>query len=107
MRSAACLGYQMVYCSKYEAVGTWILSFASVLCLMLALGIKIWLGINATSLGYQLAEERDRAVAYDNQRRELELQLSVLLRPDNLSQRAAKVLGMQAMSPQQARTITY
>jgi hypothetical protein len=105
MRGAVCLDYQSVYCTKQETVSSWSLSLVSAVFLLLALGFKIWIGINSTALGYQLAEERTRAVNYDMQRRELELQLSILLRPDNLAQHAKESLGLQALNPKQARRI--
>ena len=39
------------------------------------------------------------------QRRELELELSVLMRPDNLTRAAEKRLGLVAMNPAQMRRI--
>lgn len=107
MRDIACLDYQMVYCSKQEVVSSWGLMIGACCLLFVALVFKIWIGINTTSLGYQLAEERERAVTYDMQRRELELQLSILLRPDYLAKHAQEKLGLVDLNPQQARKIFY
>ena len=107
MRNEACLDYQLVYLSKQETFHSWSLFLVASLFLLLALGFKIWIGQNITSLGYQLAQEREMAVDYDMQRRELELQLSVLSRPDNIAQRAQEVLGFGDMDPVRTRKITY
>ena len=106
-RSALCLDYQSVYCQKQEKVSTWSLTLAASLLLLLALSFKIWIGIAGTSLGYELAEERERTVAYDMERRDCELQLSILLRPDNLTRRAREQLGLGVLDPKQARRMTY
>lgn len=108
MRSnAVCLNYQSVYCSKQESVNSFSAIIAAAIILFLALCMKIWLSITLKSLGYQLAEERDKTIALDMQRREYELQLSVLLRPDNLEERAKNVLGLRALRPEQAAKISY
>ncbi len=83
------------------------LSLAAALLLLLALSFKIWIGIRITSLGYELAEENGRAVAYDMERRDYELQRSILLRPDNLERRAREALGLRKLDPKQARKIAY
>ena len=102
-----CLNYQPVYCDQEEKMGSWSLTLGASLLLFAVLAFKIWIGIKITSLGYELAEERERAVAHDMERREFELQLSVLLRPDNLEQRAREILGLQTLNPKQARKIVY
>ncbi len=108
MRSnAVCLNYQSVYCSKQESVNSFSAIIVSATILFLALCMKIWMTISSTSLGYQLAEEREKTIALDMQRREYELQLSVLLRPDNLAERAKNVLGLKALRPEQAAKISY
>ena len=106
-RSTFCLDYQSVYCDKQENVGSWSLTLAAALLLLLALTFKIWVGIRITALGYELAEERNATIAYDMERRDYELQLSILQRPDNLERRAREVLGLGALDPKQARRISY
>lgn len=102
---AVCLEYQMVY--RRREVRSVPLRAQIVLAslLLFSLSFKVWLHIAGTSLGYQLSQERTRAVELDMQRRELELALSVLMRPDNLMHAAEKRLGLVAMNPGQMRRI--
>ena len=71
------------------------------------LAFKVWVRIECTSLGYVLAKEKQSTVALDMQRRELDLQLSVLKRADTLSKKAHTKLGLVALNPKQARKIIY
>jgi hypothetical protein len=61
--------------------------------LLALLGVKVWAKLEATDLGYSLARERQKTVALDMERRELELQRSVLMRPDSLSRSARTLYG--------------
>ena len=102
---AVCLEYQMVY--RRREVRSVPLRAQIVLAslLLFSLSFKVWLHIASTNLGYQLSQERTRAVEFDMQRRELELELSVLMRPDNLRHAAQERLGLVAMNPAQMRKI--
>ena len=99
---AICLEYQSVYCHKTSLVSTWTLTFFATLLLLFALSFKVWIKVESTSRGYELAKEQERAMQMDMQRRDLELQLSVLMRPDHLARRAHTVLGLNALNPRQA-----
>jgi len=59
--------------------------------------------LEATDYGYQIARERQRTVSLDMERRELELQVSVLLRPDSLAKAAHEKVGLELrVAPQAA-----
>jgi hypothetical protein len=62
--------------------------------------------VQATHLGYDLAKEQRIAVELDMERRELELQRSMLLRPSSL-EKAARGLGLMPLNPSQARRLRY
>lgn len=104
---AVCLDYQAVYCNKREKASSFRLQIVATSCLLVALLCKVWIKIECTDLGYQVAREMQKTVAMDMERRELELQLSVLLRADNLTAAAQKRLGMGALNPKQARKVQY
>jgi len=103
---AVYLDYQSVYCRR----GSWIFSLkAQVLavCVLLAvLGFRVWIKVESTQLGYQLAQQRQLAVDLDMQRRELELHLSVMTRPDQLRSLADSRLGLRPFSAEQVRRIS-
>jgi hypothetical protein len=63
--------------------------------------------LEATDLGYQLARERSKTVELDMERRELELQRSVLLRPDSLSKSARQMSQLQEHNPQNTIRLAY
>lgn len=73
--------------------------------LLVTLAAKVWIKVEITDVGYQIGHEQDRAVALDMERRELELERSVLLRPDVLSRAAKSRLGMQPMNPSQVLSL--
>ena len=101
------LDYQLVYNRKRSVVVPIQWQIAAVLLLLLSLGLRIWVKIENTDAGYELARERQAAVSLDMERRELELQLSVLLRPDALAKEAEKRLGLEMLKPGQARKIRF
>ena len=95
---AVCLDYQSVYCSRRVASVSLQWQMLAAVLLFAALALRVWVKIESTSVGYQLAHERQRTVELDMERREIELQRSVLLRPDNLSALAEKRIGLR-MTP--------
>lgn len=68
---------------------------------LLLLGFRIALRIEGYVVGYQLASARQTTVELDMERRDLELQLSVLVRPDRLKQVAHERLGLEEATPTQ------
>ncbi len=104
---AICLDYQSVYCRKEKVMISVRMQIIAAVLLLAALVARVWLKIESTDLGYQLARERQQTIAYDMERRELELQLSVLLRPDSLAKRAKKVLGLMPLDTNRTRKVMY
>jgi len=102
---AVCLDYQSIYKRRDDAIISVRLQLVAAILLLVALATKVWLRIETTDLGYRLAEARSQHVELDMQRRELELKLSILLRPDNLAEMAQKRLGFAELDPGQARRI--
>jgi cell division protein FtsL len=68
---------------------------------LLLLGFRIALRVEGYILGYRLADARQVTVELDMERRDLELQLSVLSRPDRLRRLAHDRLGLQDAQPHQ------
>ena len=104
---AICLEYQAVYCERARVLNLWWVTLAASLLLLFSLGLKVWIKIESTAVGYRLAKERETAQLLDMERRDLELQYSVLMRRDDLAKRAHDSLGLQALSPKQARRVVY
>jgi hypothetical protein len=91
---AVCLQYQSVYVKREAAVVSLRVQVVTALALLLVLGARVWVKLQATDAGYQLARERSRTVELDMERRELELQRSILLRPDSLNSAARKMASL-------------
>ena len=103
---AICLEYQAVYCSKKARVASLRVQLLAAVVLLSVLVARVTLKIQGTHLGYALAREQKLAVELDMERRELQLQKSMLLRPDSL-EKAARGLGLRALDPNQARRVGY
>jgi len=95
---AVCLDYQAVYSAQKGILVSVPVQIGAAILLLMALSFKIWVKYETTGLGYQLAKERQATVAYDMERRELELHLSILKRPDRLAATATQKLGLQPHS---------
>jgi hypothetical protein len=104
---AVCLQYQSVYVKREATRVSGKVQLLGAVVLLSLLGIKVWAKLEATDLGYSLARERQKTVALDMERRELELQRSVLLRPDNLSKAAHDKVGLAEHSLQQTMKVAY
>jgi hypothetical protein len=104
---AVCLQYQSVYVKREATRVSGKVQLLGAVVLLVLLGVKVWAKLEATDLGYSLARERQKTVALDMERRELELQRSVLLRPDNLSKAARDKVGLAEHSLQQTLRVTY
>jgi hypothetical protein len=104
---AVCLQYQSVYVRRESARVSGKIQLFGAVVLLALLGIKVWAKLEATDLGYSLARERQRTVALDMERRELELQRSVLLRPDSLSKSARDKVGLSEHSLEQTLKVVY
>ena len=102
---AICLDYQAVYHSKQSVYLSLPLQVLAAVLLLVTLVCKIWLTVQVTAFGYRVAKERQHTIELDMERREAELQLSVLLRPDNLAEAAADRLDLKPLDPKQARRV--
>ncbi len=102
---AACLDYQSVYCKRKSASANLRWHVLAGVLLFGALALRVWVKIQCTSVGYDLAKERQRSVELDMERREFELQRSLLLRPDTLSVMAEKRLGLKMVPAAQLARI--
>ena len=98
---AVCLEYQTVLAKPKADNLPLRVQISVVFILALALGTRVWVKHECTDLGYQLAQEREYAVALDLKRRELELERSVLLRRENLAAAASSRLNLRSPHPSQ------
>ncbi len=104
---AICLDYQSVYTKRHQARWALRLQVGAALLLLVSLTVRVWLKLESTDVGYQLAKQRQKAVELDMQRRELELHQSVLLREDTLLKLASERLGLQPLARSQRIRVTY
>jgi predicted site-specific integrase-resolvase len=102
---AVCLDYQSIYSNRREGKVSMRLHLGAALLLLAALGVKVWIKVVMTDVGYELAAERRHAIELDMEKRELTLQRSVLFRPDQLSKMASERLDLQPYNPSQVRRI--
>lgn len=100
---AIALDYQTVYCANHARSRSLRWHAIAALLLVCSLATKIWVKLEITDLGYQLSSEKSRSMALDMERRELELQRSVLLREDRLTASAAERLRFSV--PQKAQIL--
>ncbi|WKZ56634.1 MAG: hypothetical protein QY326_07855 [Bdellovibrionota bacterium] len=91
---AIALEYQTVYCPTHVRTQSLRWHVVAAVFLMLALASKIWVKLEITDLSYALSAEKTRAMGLDMERRELELQRSVLLREDRLARLAQERLQL-------------
>lgn len=104
---AVCLEYQSVYCDRRRSALNVRLHLVALFFLFASLAIRVWVKIETTQTGYLVARERERAMTLDMERRELELQHSVLLRTDSVRQMAKERLGLGAAESGQVKKIFY
>ena len=104
---AVCLQYQSVYVRREaKAISTRTQVLVGMAILMV-LGARVWARLEATDLGYQLAQARQQTVELDMERRELELQRSVLLRPDSLARSAREMSQLSEHNPAKTIKVLY
>jgi len=102
---AVSLDYQAVYFRKDKVVISVRSQIIAAAILLVVLSARVWMRVETTDLGYKFAAEQQKTVDLDMERRELELQLSILRRPDNLTRMATSRLGLRQLDPTQARKI--
>lgn len=104
---AVCLQYQSVYVKREAAVVSLRVQVVAAMALLLVLGARVWMKLEVTDVGYQLARERSRTVELDMERRELELQRSVLLRPDSLATSARTLAHLEDHAAVRSFRLSY
>ena len=103
---AICIDYHLIQSARPTTVTISVrVQLFAALLMLAALTTKVWITMQCTGRGYELARQRSEMVALDMERRELELKLSVLLRPDTLAAEASRRLGLQPLRPEQARRL--
>jgi hypothetical protein len=104
---AVCLQYQSVYVKRESVAISAKLQIVAAVALLGVLVVRVWSKLEATDLGYQLARERQLTVSLDMEKRELELQRSILVRPDSLAKAARERVGLVDHKPDQTIRISY
>jgi hypothetical protein len=105
--SAVSLNYQAVYIRKSSSLASTRFHVVAGLVLFAALATKVWVALAAKDYGYSLAHERSLTVELDMERRELELQRSILLRADTLAIAAKKKVALEDHDPARTIRIAY
>ena len=103
---AVCLQYQSVYVRRESKAVSARVQILAAVVLLGVLGARVWVKLEATDLGSQMAHERQRTVELDMERRELELR-SVLLRPDSLAKSAREMAQLSEHSPGRTLRVSY
>lgn len=104
---AVCLQYQSVYVKRDVASVSIKVHVLAALGLLAVLGMRVWVKLEATDVGYQVAQARNLTVQLDMERRELELEQAILLRPDALSAAARRTSGLQDMDSSRTLQVRY
>jgi hypothetical protein len=104
---AVCLQYQSVYVKRESTAVSAKLQIVAAVALLGVLAVRVGSKLEATDLGYQLARERQLTVSLDMEKRELDLQRSILVRPDSLSKAARERVGLTDHKPNQTIRISY
>ena len=109
MKTRTSLNYQLVFEKKEKKTAAFSVhaQIACAIVLLVALSARVWMRVKATDLGYELAKERELTVSLDMERRELELQRSLLIRPDALKEQAEKRLALHPLVSHEAMVIRY
>lgn len=104
---AVCLQYQSVYVKRDVASVSIRVHVLAALGLLAVLGMRVWVKLEATDVGYQVAQARNLTVQLDMERRELELEQAILLRPDALSAAARRTSGLRDMDSSRTLQVRY
>ena len=104
---AVCLQYQSVYVRREAKAVSARTQFLAGMAILAVFGARVWAKLEVTDLGYQLAQARQQTVELDMERRELELQRSVLLRPDSLARSAREMAQLADHNPAKTIRVQY
>jgi hypothetical protein len=102
---AICLQHQAVFQEKKSLFISVRAQFFIGLILVLALSFKIWVKLCITEVGYEVARLRQAIVELSEEKQELELQRSILRRPDHLSRSARERLALSSFDRQTSVTL--
>jgi len=100
---AVSLQYQTVYCHRDRVLKPATMTMVAVAVLLLILTFKIWIKAGIVDVGYELAEVKKHNNYLVMKRSELELQQSILLRPDHIK-KSARNLGLTPVVSEQILT---
>lgn len=103
---AVCLDTQAVYVQHRPLRISLRLQATVAICLFAALALKVWVKFEINSLGYEIGKQREVSVELDMRRRELELERSVLMRPDVLASAARSRLGLKPLAAGQVAKLS-
>ncbi len=103
---AVCLDYQSVYVKNVKTVSNKLTILASFF-LMSVLIFHVWIRSEKVSLGYNIATAQNKTAEYSTIKKDLEMQLSVIGRYDNLMNLSQKRLGFSQESKSKIFTLEY
>jgi hypothetical protein len=104
---AVCLQVQSVFVGSDQRRLSARWNVVAGVALFAALALRVWTQLEVTELQRQLSQERQLTVTLDMERRELELQRSLLLRPDSLARSAREKNGLVEHAPHQTVKVVY
>lgn len=102
---AICLDYQSAYSFRRRTILSLRTQLFLVISLLLILSARVWIKVQCTSMGYELASANQEAIELDMRRQELALELSLLLRQDNLLKAAKQKLNLIPIAPSALKRI--
>ena len=102
---SVCLNYQSVYCDRYSSASSTRFRVGALLILLAVLAMKVMIKVQETDIGYALSQARQVHSQLVLDKQELQLQLSVVTRPDLIRLQASQKLGLQDLKPHQARRV--
>lgn len=102
---SVCLSYQSVYCDRYSSATAVRYQVAALGVLLAVLAFKVMIKIEETDLGYELSQARRHHSQILLDKQELQLQLSVITRPDIIRKEASARLGLRELQPQQVKRV--
>lgn len=103
---AVALYHQSIYAPRGTIRVSVKAQIAVAILLLVALALRVFIRVQITDVGYDLAHERQRALQIDMEKQETKLKLSFLLRGDNLSEAASEQLGLRPLEPARARRVS-
>ena len=100
-------GFEGYYIEEDKIGIRWGLTLSSAVILFMVFLFRITVRLEVVNAGYELGKQRKRLLALDMKRRDLELQRSVLYRPEVLEKRAEEELGLTFQAFERVRKVAY